>query len=72
MLWIALQDIIENIRVTNVLLSISGNIPYNKKYRAVFVSSLDRINQFLEKRQDALNPREVKIIVDELKYYVTR
>jgi len=71
-LWIALQDIIENIRVTNVLLSISGNIPYNKKYRAVFVSSLDRISQFLEKRQDALSIREVKIIVDELKYYVTR
>ena len=27
---------------------------------------------FSEKRQDALSPREVKIIVDELKYYVTR
>ncbi|MCH7757321.1 MAG: NERD domain-containing protein [Thaumarchaeota archaeon] len=71
-LWIALQDIIKNIRVTNVLLSIQGNISYNERYRAVFVSSLNRINQFLEKRQDALSPREVKIIVDELKYYVTR
>jgi len=71
-LWIALQDVIKNIRVTNVLLSIQGNISYNEKYRAVFVSSLNRINQFLEKRQDALSPREVEIIVDELKYYVTR
>ena len=71
-LWIALQDVIKNIRVTNVLLSISGNIPYNQRYRAVFVSSLDRINQFLEKRQDTLSNREVKKIVNDLIGYVTR
>jgi len=71
-LWIALQDLIKNIRVTNILLSISGNIPYNQRYRAVFVSSLNRINQFLEKRQDSLSPREIKKLVNELKYYVTR
>ncbi len=71
-LWIALQDVIKNIRVTNVLLSISGNVSYNEEYRAVFVSSLDRINQFLEKRQDALSSREVKKIVNSLKGNVTR
>lgn len=71
-LWIALQDVIKNIRVTNVLLSISGNIPYNKRYRAVFVSSLNRINQFLEKQQDTLSPREVKKLVNDLRDYVTR
>jgi len=71
-LWIALQNVIKNIRVTNVLLSIQGNISYNEKYRAVFVSSLDRINQFLEKRQDALNQKEIKKLVDNLKHYVTR
>ena len=71
-LWIALQDVIKNIRVTNVLLSIQGNLRYNERYRAVFVSSLDRINQFLEKRQDALSSREVKKIVNDLKGYVTR
>jgi len=70
-LWITLQNTVKNIRVTNVLLSIKGNIPYNQKYRAVFVSSLDRINQFLEKRQDTLNPKEVKKLVDDLKYDVT-
>ena len=70
-LWIALQDVIKNIRVTNVLLSIQGNLRYNERYRAVFVSSLDRINQFLEKRQDALSEREVKKIVNDLKDYVT-
>jgi len=71
-LWIALQDLIKNIRVTNVLLSISGNIPYNQRYRAVFVSSLNRINQLLEKRQDNLSSREVKKLVNDLKDYVTR
>jgi len=71
-LWIALQDVIKNIRVTNVLLSIQGNLRYNERYRAVFVSSLDRINQFLEKRQDTLSPREVKKIVNDLKGFVTR
>jgi len=57
--------------VTNVLLSIQGNISYNERYRAVFVSSLDRINQFLEKRQNALSQKEVKKIVDNLKHHVT-
>jgi len=71
-LWIALQDVIKNIRVTNVLLSLSGNIPYNQRYRAVFVSSLDRINQFLENRQDTLSNREVKKIVNDLIGYVAR
>jgi len=70
-LWITLQNVIKNIRVTNVLLSIQGNIPYNKEYRAVFVSSPDRINQFLEKRQDSLNQKEVDKLVDNLKYDVT-
>jgi len=49
-LWISLQDVIKNVRVTNVLLSIQGNMRYNEKYRSVFVSSLARINQFLEKK----------------------
>ncbi|GEM_PF-3790332 len=71
-LWIALQDVIKNIRVTNVLLSLSGNIPYNQRYRAVFVSSLDRINGFLEERQDTLSNREVKKIVNDLIGYVAR
>ena len=70
-LWIALQDVIKNIRVTNVLLSISGNISYNKRYRTVLVSSLNRINGFLEKQQDSLSPREVKKLVNDLKDYVT-
>ncbi len=70
-LWIALQNVIEDVGVTNVLLSIQGNMKYNEKYRSVFVSSLLRINQFLEKRQDKLSEKAVKKLVKDLKGYVT-
>jgi len=71
-LWISLQGVIKNVRVTNVLVSIQGNMKYNEKYRSVFVSSLARINQFLERRQDSLNEKEVQKIVKSLKNNVTR
>jgi len=71
-LWIALQKTVGDIRVTNVLLSIKGNLTYNQNYRSVSVSSLNTINQFLEKRQDTLSPNEVKKIVDRLKKQFTR
>ena len=71
-LWISLKPIIKNIRVTNVLLSIQDNMQYNNNYRAVFVSSLEKINGFLENREEVLSEKEVKKIVDDLKYYVTR
>ena len=70
-LWITLKKMINDIRVTNVLLSIRGNLKYNEKYRLVYVSSIDSINQFLEKRQDTLNEKEVEKIVNELERYVT-
>jgi len=70
-LWITLQNVFKDIRVTNVLLSIKGNLPYNEDYRLVYVSSLDSINQFLEKRQDSLSEKEVEKIVKKLKGYVT-
>ena len=69
-LWITLQNIIKNIRVTNVLLSIQGNLHYDENYRSVFVSSLDKINQFLEKKQTILNKNQIKEIVSELEYYL--
>ncbi len=70
-LWITLQNVFKDIRVTNVLLSIKGNLPYKEDYRLVYVSSLDSINQFLEKRQDSLSEKEVEKIVKKLKGYVT-
>lgn len=65
-LWVFLQSRIKGTRVTNVLLSIKGNLPYNQRYRSVYVSSLDRINQFLEKRQDELSEKDVNKIVKDL------
>ena len=70
-LWISIQGIFRKVRVTNVLLSIKGNLEYNKKYRSVFVSSLNRINFFLMGRQDALTEKKVKNIVKDLKGHVT-
>jgi len=65
-LWILLQDVIKGTRVTNILLSIQGNMPYNQNYRSVFVSSLNKINQFLENRQGSLNEKDVNKIVKNL------
>jgi hypothetical protein len=70
-LWISLQGIFRKVRVTNVLLSVKGNLPYNENYRSVFVSSLDRIHSFLEKRPDIMSEKEVKNIVKDLKGHVT-
>lgn len=70
-LWISLQGIFRKVRVTNVLLSVKGNLEYHKRHRSVFVSSLDKINYFLMNRQDALTEKEVKNIVKDLKGHVT-
>ena len=70
-LWISLQKVIKYVRVTNILLSIKGNLQYNESYRSVYVSSLDKINNFLEKRQDEFNKKEVEKIVKSLKGFVT-
>lgn len=71
-LWIALNCTLMDIRVTNVLLSVRGNIRYDKKYEMVLVSSLEKINRFLEDRQDILSEMEVNRIVGSLKRYVTK
>jgi len=69
-LWITLNDLFSKISVTNVLLSIDGNIPYNPYYRTVLVSSLDKINSFLTNRQDKLTDKQVKRIIGKLKWRV--
>ena len=70
-LWIELQNVVKNVSVTNILLPINGNLQYNQNYRTVFISSLDRINQFLEQRQVTLSKKEVETIVENLKSFVT-
>ena len=71
-LWVKLQNMFTNLRVTNVLLSIQGNLKYDKQYPAVFVSSLDEIIPFLRKREISLNRKDVREIVKFLKPYVTK
>jgi len=70
-LWITLQNEFGDgeFSVTNVLLSIRGNLPYSQNYRSVFISSLTGINQFLEKRQDVLDEEDIEDLVEALEVY---
>jgi len=70
-LWITLQNALGDIRVTNVLLSIKENLPYSQNYRSVSVSSLDTINQFLEKKENILDEENIKNIVETLEDFIT-
>ena len=66
-LWIALQKSAKGTRVTNVLLSVSGNIWYDPNYRTVMVSDLDRITGFLKNRPDVLTRQGLKHMLKLLK-----
>jgi hypothetical protein len=70
-LWIGLQGSVKDVNVTNVLLSIKGNLEWDEDYRSVYVKSLKNINQFIQGREEIYYEDEVKKIVKELKDYVT-
>ena len=70
-LWIGLQGSVKNVRVTNVLCSIKGNLQWDEDFRSVYVTSLEKINQFIQNREEIYYEDEVKKIVKELKNYVT-
>jgi len=70
-LWISLQGWFSRPRVTNVLLSLQCDMPYNQKYRAVFVSNLEKIKYFLENRKEVLSDGDVRKIVGKLQSHVT-
>jgi len=53
------------------LLSIKDNLTYNEDFSLVYVSRLDKINQFLQKRKDALSENEVEKIVMNPSGFVT-
>jgi len=72
LLWHVLKSWRSNPKVTSVILSIKGNIQYDPKYKVVFVTNINRINDFLENRQDTLSNKEVEKIVNKLKEHVTR
>ena len=62
-LWITLQDAVKGTRVTNVLLSVRGNIRYDPNYRTVMVSDPDRIIGFLKNRPDTLTQLSLERIL---------
>ena len=71
-LWLFLKSWRFNPPVTNVLLSIQTKMPYNKKYKSVFVSDLDRINYFLQNRNEVLSDKDVEKNIKKLKNQVTK
>ena len=69
-LWIAMQDILDDCKITNVLLSIKGNLPYNNEFKFVNISSLGQISNFITKRQPSLDEDEVKLVVKKLSDFI--
>ena len=65
-LWIALQNSIGEVRVTNILLSMRGNIRYDANYRSVWVSDPSRIVGFLEGKPDTLTQPDLTRILTKL------
>ena len=72
LLWHVLKSWRSSPKVTSVILSIKGNIKYDPNYKVVFVTNINKINDFLENRQDTLSAKEVERIVKKLKGQVTR
>ena len=73
-LWIKLKSWRnpKNPPVTNVLLSVQGNMKYDSNYKFVTVSDLNKINSFMESRREQFSDKEVQRIVDRLKNHVTK
>jgi len=58
-------------RVTSVLLSIQGNMRYDRKYKFVNVCNLDSINYFIQNRKEVLSDKDVKKLVNMMKDHVS-
>jgi hypothetical protein len=65
-LWIAMQDILQDCKITNVLLSIRGNLRYNNAFKFVNVAGLSTINNFITRKPDYLSQDEVNHVVEKL------
>jgi len=70
-LWMSLQGWWSGPRVTNVLLSIQDNMPYNQNYNTVSISNLENINYYIQNRKEVLSNKDVKKIVNKLRDHVT-
>lgn len=69
-LWITMQQAMMNVRVKTVLVSIHDNLQYDEKYTRVFVTSPEKIIQYLDNRKNIIPESDVFAIVDILKRYV--
>lgn len=73
-LWISLKSWRSptNPSITNVLLSVQGNMQYNPSYKFVNVKDLRNINHFIENRYEQFSEKDVKRIVGRIKNHVTK
>ena len=73
-LWISLESWRNptNPPVTNVLLSIGGNMQYDSRYKYVNVKDINNINYFIENRYEQFSDKEVKRVVGRIKGHVTK
>ncbi len=61
-----------NPAVKSVVLATRDNMKYDPKYKFVSVSNLDKINSFLQNREEEFSEKEVKRVVGRLNGYVTK
>ena len=61
-----------NPAVKSVVLATRGNMKYDPRYKFVSVSNLDKINSFLQNREEEFSEKEVKRVVGRLNGHVTK
>lgn len=73
-LWISLKSwrSPKNPPVKSVVLATRGNMRYDPKFKFVSVSDLDKINLFLQNRDEQFSDKEVERLVGRLKGHVTK
>jgi hypothetical protein len=61
-----------NPAVKSVVLATRDDMKYDPKYKFVSVSNLDKINSFLQNREEEFSENEVKRVVGRLVHHVTK
>lgn len=67
-LWISLQSwrSPQNPPVTNVLLSVRGNMEYDPNYKSVYVKDMNNINHFIQNRREQFSDKDVERIIGRM------
>ena len=61
----------KEVKINKILIPINNNIPYDKNYKFVLVSNIDKINNFIDKEKDELSNHDIKKILSILIPFVT-